>query len=513
MRIFLAKGEINNKKGLTRGAFIVLVPLLVLFAAIAAVIYYNSQQGPIVPQRIATGNFSTTSVAIAWATPENDTATTLEWGESPNLGKTSLDSRDVNNIALPRKTHFIALEDLEPDTEYYYRIKVGNTYYPDINETPYTFKTLNTVESTSQRPISIYGNIKSPDNRNADTIVTVFAESNGIKSLPIITTVKDDGAWYINLSEAIPSEESEDFQISTDTQISVIYDGGNKGQKETATPANSPLSSNLNAEFSFATLYADVHGTNNVNTSIIPTQLTSGSLTTVTPTQVTSRFRQDVALLPAGGGVVITSTPQPSEATGIPTLPEEYTSPIISNVTDSSFTVLWLTAEKTESKVVAGTSQTTATQTFYDDRSIGSRTTLLHHVTVKQLTPLSVYTYSYGATQSTFTTPRSIAEQIQFQTISGTIANANGECYIKTSVQNAQKRSAAITTLIDTQRQFSFNLGPIRTADYNSYFRASNSDILIMDAICISQGPVIRKDSLSLSLKQALEGPINFNVK
>jgi hypothetical protein len=512
MRIFLAKGEINSKKGLTRGAFIVLIPLLVLFAAIAGVIYYNSQQGPIVPQRITTGNFSTTTAAIAWITPENDTTTLIEWGETPNLGKTSLDSRDVNNIALPRKTHFVALEDLEPDAEYYYRIKVGNTYYPDTNEAPYTFKTLNSVENVSQRPISIYGNVKSPDNKNADTLVTVFAESNGIKSLPIITTVKDDGAWYINLSEAVPSEESEDFQINTDTQISVVYDGGNKGQKEIATPANSPLSANLNPEFSFATLYADVHGTNNVNTSVVPTQLTSGPLTTTTPTQTVSRFRQDVALLPVEGSVTVITT-TPADETGTPKLSEEYSTPIISNVTDSSYTVLWLTADKTESKVVVGTSQSTATQTFYDDRSIGSRTTLLHHVTVKQLTPLSVYTYSYGTTQSTFTTPRSIAEQISFQTISGTIANASGECYVRTSVQNSQKRSAVITTLIDSQRHFSFNLGPIRTADYNAFFKANGSDIVIMDAVCISQGPVIRKDSLSLTLKQAMEAPINFNVK
>lgn len=88
------------------------------------------------PRKIQTVNISDSSATITWQT-EIPTVGLISYGSSQNLSGSSGDDRDKNDKEI-RLTHFVTIKNLQPNTNYYYKIKAADSFYPNR---PLGFKT------------------------------------------------------------------------------------------------------------------------------------------------------------------------------------------------------------------------------------------------------------------------------------------------------------------------------------------------------------------------------------
>lgn len=114
-----------------------LLGLILLIATLGVgIIFYNYQQNlqkisnpEIPPKSINVVNITDNSATIIWLTSLQTTGL-LTWGNSPNLGNSQPDDRDKGD---PKKhfVHFSTIKDLNPETDYYYKVRSGLFFYPD----------------------------------------------------------------------------------------------------------------------------------------------------------------------------------------------------------------------------------------------------------------------------------------------------------------------------------------------------------------------------------------------
>ncbi|MDO8638343.1 MAG: fibronectin type III domain-containing protein [Candidatus Daviesbacteria bacterium] len=101
------------------------------------------------PKKITLANLSGNSASIYWQTDESSPGF-IEAGDSPSLGLTFNDDRDIG-APQTHQLHFVTLNNLTPDTTYYYKIVSGSSSFPLDN--PLTFKTLSTTETSPTPPL------------------------------------------------------------------------------------------------------------------------------------------------------------------------------------------------------------------------------------------------------------------------------------------------------------------------------------------------------------------------
>ena len=158
----------------------------------------------------------------------------------------------------------------------------------------------------------------------------------------------------------------------------------------------------------------------------------------------------------------------------------------ISNVTDSSATISWLTAEKTNGKVRFGVDN--EFQTVSDDREASgvSTTTLTHFVTLRNLTPSTEYEFSVlingkewdnnGTSFTVRTNPIVAGKPSSQPPAYGTVLLPSGEGAEGAIVYLNLENSGTLSTLTKSKGEWLIALSNARSLDGKTYYQPSEGE-------------------------------------
>lgn len=184
------------------------------------------------------------------------------------------------------------------------------------------------------------------------------------------------------------------------------------------------------------------------------------------------------------------------------------------NITDTSFTVVWQTEKPSTGYVTHGTNLLKL-ETTKDDRDTNSpQKRLTHFVTVKNLTPETKYLYRIKIDSLSFpeepievTTTKTLASNIQNQTIVGTVVDKNLQPLDEGLVFLSVNGSSGLASYVSTAGNFLLPLSQIRTGSYESYFQISSGTEA---NILIKKGDELADIKISLPLKNPTLPPVRL---
>lgn len=530
MRVLLAKPE----KGSPLQTILILVLLIVPIAFIVGAVLFVTQLSKdstlITPEKHIVGNLSAASATIAWTTPSGQTIGSVIWGTSESLSNSEIDLRNkVNGQTEQRYTHIVTLDNLSPNTTYYYRIKVGSIVYPSADEAPYSFTTLPLRTQSTAQAVSIYGNITQTT--IDDIIVTASVNSGTQTSYPLITYPKNDGSWYIDISKAVSVAQLQPITVTSKHNVTVNFDSSKSGNSVIASPETSPLRTSLIDGYTFNGTAERILPTATpiVTAPVITPSITIVAQSSPTPTpsqQFTSgnitqsgtgvfnfaALKQDIALSTGQSPTVSQNTPQTSSNNIVYSL---YKVPVMTNITDTSSSVFWVTEAKETSDLVYSQTNSSGSTKLIDDRDSSSpKQYQIHHVTLKRLTANTSYSYSYGKVTSPrqFTSPKPLQVQPAFQNISGTLNTFSGECILLTQLSRGSLKSSKISTILQN-KDWILNIGPVRKEDLSEFFAPQANDNITFDAYCIQQNGTVLSGSKMVKLSEAIAGSITVDIQ
>jgi len=460
------------------------------------------------PDLITISNVTDSTATISWRTRGSDILTNLQWGNSSVLGNVGTDFRDARDkTTKSRNTHFVQLTKLEANTTYYYRIVSADITYPTSDQAPLTFKTLDSKTATQPAAITLYGDTAP---QNADTIITayVLGQQGYTSIIPLSTVLNSDGTWLINIADARKADGSYSTPTkSTPVAILGIASDGT-GVVDSFTAAESPVTLTLATQLTQATIdQLLLDGT-------ITHSQTPSATPTATPTP-TSSSRQDMPLRRIG----TTATPTPSTGT-ISALSKEqlltsFQTPSISNITDESLSIMFLTATPVISSLNWGTATNALTSNRLDDLDNTKATSrYIHHYTLIGLNSHSQY-YFRATTESairTFTSPIKIAATTGQPIITGTLENAVGECLVRTQLKRSSLYSSTITTIPNATHTWAINVMPVRTISLDTYMMPIATDTVLSSAFCIKEDGSVLYQASSTTLQNAVTSGITLSL-
>lgn len=151
----------------------------------------------------------------------------------------------------------------------------------------------------------------------------------------------------------------------------------------------------------------------------------------------------------------------------------------ITNITDTSFSVSWLTDASTVGFVRFGTNATNLSSTANDDRDQTSGSTGLyktHHVTVRALKPVTTYFFKIGTgtrelydnSGSPFSQATTTAISSQARTIYGQVSLANGSPAPGALVYVSADSLAPMSAIVQSSGSWVLSMAQARTKDLKS---------------------------------------------
>lgn len=169
--------------------------------------FYNQNKSQYIsreqePQNIRITNLTPNSFTVTWFTATPSIGT-LVFGQSQNLGSSQNDDRDPTPIS--RKTHSVTVNNLLPQTTYFFKLRNDTFFFP---QKPITLTTPSIYPTTANRPIT--GTITTPDNTGQVDIL-VFLQSQD--STDLSTTVDQNLNYNIPLSNLRTRDQKSVVQL------------------------------------------------------------------------------------------------------------------------------------------------------------------------------------------------------------------------------------------------------------------------------------------------------------
>lgn len=194
---------------------------LVLLAIYAGTQLLSEASGDVTPTQIAITNFTTSSVSITWLTEKDSIGQVVAM--NPDGTETAAFSSQREGS---RKTHYVDLVSLEPDTEYTFKIiSNGEEFTTDDNK----FRTLPLSPGASAFPDPVFGSIAA-----SDTDVIIFATTAGAYAISAVPS--DNGNWSVFLDLFHSTADQERIEYDESTTISItILGAGAQGATVTGT--------------------------------------------------------------------------------------------------------------------------------------------------------------------------------------------------------------------------------------------------------------------------------------
>lgn len=157
------------------------------------------------PKGVTVVNLGATSASVYWVT-DQEAIGFIEAGQNQTLLNTFKDDRDIQEPKIHR-LHFITLDNLDPNTTYYYKIHSGGVVYPENGLEQ--FKTTPDLGQTDYLPI--IGNIINKDSQPVQEAI-ISLDIPGAQTVATIT--KYAGNFILPLSELKTKDLSQKFNLS-----------------------------------------------------------------------------------------------------------------------------------------------------------------------------------------------------------------------------------------------------------------------------------------------------------
>lgn len=254
--------------------------LLLLAAAVFGAAYYfrtanTLTDNGIVPEKVRITNVADNKFSVSW-TSKNPTVGKVEYGEvGEKLGSVATDERSGSDEYL---THHVTIENLQPSTQYAFRILVGDKPVRfDNNGSPYTASTGPVIGATPTSH-NFYGKIELPSKQPADGALAYLTLPGGATAS---TIVRESGNYTFTLS-TMRSADLRSY-VSYDPAASIASltaDSGTEQSTVSISLANSAPSPTI-------TLGQDAEFLNEIQppsiAEVVPTTPVSSPTTAETP--------------------------------------------------------------------------------------------------------------------------------------------------------------------------------------------------------------------------------------
>ncbi|MBI3485970.1 hypothetical protein HY025_03420 [Candidatus Daviesbacteria bacterium] len=183
------------------------------------------------PQDIEISNITSNQGTITWQT-NIPTEGSIIFGPTKNFGFEKNDDRD-KNILSSRLTHFVTLAALNPDTNYFFKIKSGDFYYPSQELKSFHTATITTDSSSLTQPV--LGSIVDKDFQPVDDTL-VFLNIPGAAKISTFTIT--DGNFVLPLTNLYTPDLKSTFSLKSTTLTTLAL---KKGSIHSEVKVNLPL--------------------------------------------------------------------------------------------------------------------------------------------------------------------------------------------------------------------------------------------------------------------------------
>lgn len=194
---------------------------------------YISFAGPQeMPERIQTTNITDSSFTVSWITPQAATTGYIEYSQSSNFDASSFAYDDKGTTGDYYTHHVTVQERLDESSNYYFRIYTGGAVYENyIGEV----KTAATPSAAPSAPRPIFGNTQ--ENVNNDAIVyasvtSTSGESAKLSSLVRTSAETGNSTWVMDLSNLFTLDLQERFTTRNSDRLTLELEGGSLGRTD-----------------------------------------------------------------------------------------------------------------------------------------------------------------------------------------------------------------------------------------------------------------------------------------
>lgn len=500
----------RKKENIILAILLIVLPL-VLFAAYQVVKLATRAGGDTDPKNVVIGNITTSMVTISWTT-DTKTYGSVSLIENGNEKTPKNDSRGTNK----RYTHYVELSGLENNTQYDFIIKSDNKKYTSSEGKNLTFKTI-PISGGLLSLVRASGKVEGA----LDDDILVYILLSDKSSLPVITTFKNGRTWYTDLANMLNISDRSNVDIKDSTIIKVLAVDG-RGR---AAMLNGTYSSLFGSEGTLVDqqtltlqdnldIYTSIPQEAKLLLSTSQEPVTPPSLSTNKPVkpvipspeptspdhkdidtdteidiEFTNRKYRIVHQLPWSELVETQKTVSNSGEGSIK----------ITNVTDTGFTVLWISGQKESGSVNYGTSKTALNSSATDQRDgiTTKGTYYVHSVKVDRVQPETTYyfeiisgtnKYNKNGNKYTVTTHKTLTTTPKFVTVSGEINNLpdNKEVVIIGSIKDGDNvgtsgMSMPVSEVVNEDGSWTMSIADMRTSSGDAYYEYTSGDSLIIE--------------------------------
>ena len=489
---------------------------LVLFAAYQVVQIVSRASADIDPKSVVISNLTTNMITVSWTTDSKTIGSIipLENGKEKTEIK---DARDRDK----RNTHYVELTELEPNTEYSFKIKSDSKKYTSSEGKDLKFKTPPvSAQLPSVNPVS--GEI--PSASDDDILIYVLLSDNS--TFPVSATLASSKTWYTDLSALLKVSDKSRVSVSDGTGLTVLAtDGKGNGAILTGTYSSLFDSSGALKEANKIELVelTDIYAK-------IPNEAKL-STTSETPEPEPEPIPNPVPEpepVPKPNPVPAPYVPDEPEEPQEPQEEEEFedrqyrivqqlqwgelvlgsstssnTGPStvrITNLTDAGFTVLWISQNKEKGYVKYGTSPSELENTAHDQRDnqlSPTGTFYVHSVRLERLQKETKYYFEIVSGEDTYNnnenmysaTTLSIVDSAPASvSIVGEITNppSHGEVVVIGSITDEDETGSLgttyeVSTVADEGGSWTMSIADMRFPDSNEYFEYTDGDTLLLE--------------------------------
>jgi len=197
-------------------------------------LFPSAKQQLLLPQDVRISNVTESSFTVTWLTQEKSKGQVI-WGKSNKL----LNKTTEEDFRIESYTHYVNINNLEPETTYYFKIKSGNALYGN-KDLAWEVKTAPRVSSENSQVIkNISGSVVDTLGKPA-AFSLVFVKTDGSNLLSTYTS--ENGNWIIPLNNIRVSDLESLFLINGQELIEIEVQAGPIGMATARIYANKAVS-------------------------------------------------------------------------------------------------------------------------------------------------------------------------------------------------------------------------------------------------------------------------------
>ena len=201
------------------------------------------------PKAVQITNITDKSFTVTYVT-EEQVVGSVTYGESETFGTVSLDERDTaGNNAQPHKVHAITINNVKPQTKYYFAIISGSSTFSNSGSA-YSVTTAATPKTVPPAQDPVSGTLIKPDGEkpleaivyvstDGSQTISAFAKADGTYTVPINTLLDEQLTNYMSLND------------QTLLHINVVGDGMLANVKVTKDKSNQIPQITLGQDYDF----------------------------------------------------------------------------------------------------------------------------------------------------------------------------------------------------------------------------------------------------------------------